>query len=244
MKVSTQLVIALNNGTDQVVSAGDFREIHDADGGQGRPANGRERAMLIEDGASVVIGGEDLSPDFGMEGIVVNIEENRQADGGKMCLVMLNDDTSKILPIPIARLLTGLAAKEAVARKAALRALHDKVSPGLEELLEVVQCHRRNGLGAKKIINKLRHSHPDWEVSEKRVKKCLKDLEWRDHGAGEGAKTSAPPESVDAHAEDALDDDEDAMNISDTVRVLCMRMHGILHHNDILKALGETYRTR
>lgn len=219
MKVSSKIVIALNNGTDQLVNVGDFREIHDTGSGQGRQSNGRDSFENIVDGMSVVVGGLDSGSDFGMEGIVVNVEENKQVEGGKMCLVMLNEDSSRMVLIPIANLLIGQSAKEAVARKAALAALGEKVSPGTAELLEVVQRHRKNGLGAKRILNELRTSHPNWEVSEKRIKKSLKDLEMgysQGEGSSEGAKSSAPPCGGSSGALDGFEDDLDG-EIPDSV---------------------------
>ena len=198
MKVSTQLVIALNNGTDQVVNAGDYREDHDAAPAQGCKPHGRNGWQIIVDGMTVVVGGVDTSPDFGLEGIVVNVEENKQADGGKMCLVMLNEDSSKMLMVPIANLLTGEEATAAIKRRAYLRDFNLKISPEHTDLMEALRNYPKAGHSAKRIVAELRISHPRWEVSEKRVKKCMKELDPgpkpSSSSYGDAAK-SGPPES-------------------------------------------------
>ena len=138
MKVAAQHVIALNNGTDQIVAPGDYRE--DLGTGPGRPPNGQGGCEDIVDGMAVVVGGAEDGPDFRLEGIVVNVEENRQAHGGKMCLVVLSEDASRIVVVPIASLLIGQAAKEAVARRKAKAAWSYvlKVAPETAELMEVL----------------------------------------------------------------------------------------------------------
>jgi hypothetical protein len=192
MKVSTKLVIALNNGTDQVVNVGDFREIQASGDNHGRRQGAGQSFDKIVDGMSVVIGGLDTGPDYGLEGIVVNVEENKQVEGGKMCLVMLSEDASKLVMIPIANLLVGDVATQAIARRAALKGLEDKIVPEAAELHEVLQDFRKQGLSVKKILAQLKTVHPNWEVSEKRVKKGLKDLEMagaRSDSSASGATT-------------------------------------------------------
>jgi hypothetical protein len=197
MKVSTKLVIALNNGTDQVVNIGDFREIQDSGTGNSRHEGCGQGLDKIVDGTSVVIGGIDTGPDYGLEGIVVNVEENKQVEGGKMCLVMLMEDSSKLVMVPIANLLVGEIAAQAVARRAFLRGFEAKTIPEPAELYEILQECRKQEMSLKKILSQLRTIHPNWEVSEKRVKKFLKELETggpRSEGGASGAKTKANPE--------------------------------------------------
>ena len=192
MKVSSKLVIALNNGTDQVVNIGDFREIQDSGMGHSRHQGAGQNLDKIVDGMSVVIGGIDTGPDYGLEGIVVNMVENKQVEGGKMCLVMLSEDTSKLVMIPIANLLVGEIATQAIARRAALKGFEEKINPDAEELYDILQECRKQGMSLKKIVTQLRTLHPNWEVSEKRVKKYLKELEMggpRSDSAASGAKT-------------------------------------------------------
>ncbi len=192
MKVSSRLVIALNNGTDQVVNIGDFREIQDAGVGHSRHQGAGQSLDKIVDGMSVVIGGIDTGPDYGLEGIVVNVEENKQVEGGKMCLVMLSEDSSKLVMIPIANLLVGEVATQAIARRAALKGFEVKITPEAADLNEILQECRKHGMSLKKMLTHLRTVHPNWEVSEKRIKKFLKDSEMggsRSDSNLSGAKT-------------------------------------------------------
>jgi hypothetical protein len=194
MKVSTKLVIALNNGTDQVVNIGDFREIQDSGMGHNRQQGSGHSLDQIVDGTSVVVGGIDTGPDYGLEGIVVNVEENKQVEGGKMCLVMLNEDSSKLVMVPIANLLVGEVAMQAIARRAALKAFEEKIVPEAAELYEILQECRSQGMSLKKILTHVRTLHPNWEVSEKRVKKYLKELEMggpRSDGAASGSRSDS-----------------------------------------------------
>jgi len=209
MKVSTKLVIALNNGTDQVVNIGDFREIQDSGVGHSRQQGSGHSLDQIVDGMSVVIGGIDTGPDYGLEGIVVNVEENKQVEGGKMCLVMLSEDSSKLVMVPIANLLVGEVAAQAVARRAALKGFEEKIVPEAAELYEILQECRNQGMSLKRILSQIRTLHPNWEVSEKRVKKYLKELEMggprsdsaasgpRSDSAASGAKTRSNTEQED-----------------------------------------------
>jgi hypothetical protein len=201
MKVSTKLVIALNNGTDQVVNIGDFREIQDSGMGHSRHQGASHSMDKIVDGMTVVIGGIDTGTDYGLEGIVVNLEENKQVEGGKMCLVMLSEDATKLVMVPIANLLVGEAAAQAKARRDALKGFEVKISPEPEELYEVLEECREQGMSVKKMLNHLRTVHPNWEVSEKRVKKSLKEMEMmemqRSDTAASGAQTGSKTEQME-----------------------------------------------
>mmetsp|Transcript_60995 Transcript_60995/g.163769 ORF Transcript_60995/g.163769 Transcript_60995/m.163769 type:complete len:327 (+) Transcript_60995:1140-2120(+) len=170
MKYNGLEVVALNNGFDQLVSKGDYREL-----GSGYDASVLsgvgKKTEVISDGANVVIGGSDTSPEYGLEGIVVNVVDS--VDGGKVCMVMLNEDSSKLITVPICNLLTGDAASEGIQRRKALQELGAKVPPPSDELSRVLGEYQRRGLSLKKMLAELRQNHPLWDISEKRLKKLL-----------------------------------------------------------------------
>lgn len=171
MKVSSNLVVALDNGSDLVVQEGDFREIRE---GATVASAGTKASVKIVDGMSVVVGGVETEPDFGLEGIVMNMVENASG-GGKSCLVMLNAD-SRMVTIPIGKLLLGSEGKAAISRKAALSS-HQKVLPKVAELNDVLREYRKRSLSSKKMLSELQALYPQWDVSEKRIKKGLKELD-------------------------------------------------------------------
>ncbi len=157
-------VVELNNGSDQVVNPGDYVV-----------TDSREEPIFA--GSSVVIGGTDSDENYGLEGVVVHLEEDKNADGGKTCLIMLKEDSSKMIQVPIACVLRGDHGQEALSRRSALRTFVAKISPSTLELKEQLCNMRSAGSSAKKILADLRVIRPEWEVSEKRIKKCIKELE-------------------------------------------------------------------